>query len=220
MVEIREYRESDWPEIWRILQETVRAGDTVTVREGIGTGFGRASQPELAHDMALKAAETDATKRALATFGNPFGLALYDRDQAQVTKGRRKSQTAPGLANLVLTNLEGQEVRFASRADFLREALHQIDRLDTAETAYAFWSRNPAVFGKLTMGSEEGQPSARQLADALKERAREIGEPLASTSISATEANAAAGPTKGSLLTVAVSSPIRTSMPSRYEGRR
>ena len=72
---------------------TVRAGDTVTVREGIGTGFGRALQPELAHDMALKAAETDATKRALATFGNPFGLALYDRDQAQVTKARTKVAT-------------------------------------------------------------------------------------------------------------------------------
>jgi len=29
------------------------------------------------HDTALKAAETDATKRALATFGKPFGFALY-----------------------------------------------------------------------------------------------------------------------------------------------
>jgi hypothetical protein len=29
------------------------------------------------HDIALKAAETDATKRALATFGKPFGLELY-----------------------------------------------------------------------------------------------------------------------------------------------
>ena len=29
------------------------------------------------HDRALKAAETDATKRALATFGKAFGLALY-----------------------------------------------------------------------------------------------------------------------------------------------
>ena len=38
--------------------------------------------PEVAHEMALKAAETDATKRALATFGNPFGLALYDKDLA------------------------------------------------------------------------------------------------------------------------------------------
>ena len=29
--------------------------------------------------IALKAAETDGTKRALATFGKPFGLALYRR---------------------------------------------------------------------------------------------------------------------------------------------
>ena len=65
----------------------------MTVREGIGTGYGRAPQPELAHDIALKAAETDATKRALATFGNPFGLALYDRGQAQVTKARTKVAT-------------------------------------------------------------------------------------------------------------------------------
>jgi hypothetical protein len=33
------------------------------------------------HDIALKAAETDATKRALATFGKPFGLELYRKDK-------------------------------------------------------------------------------------------------------------------------------------------
>jgi hypothetical protein len=33
------------------------------------------------HDIALKAAETDATKRALATFGRPFGLELYRKDK-------------------------------------------------------------------------------------------------------------------------------------------
>ena len=48
----------------------------------------RASQPGEAHELALKAAETDATKRALATFGNPFGLALYDRDLAGVTQSQ------------------------------------------------------------------------------------------------------------------------------------
>ena len=31
-----------------------------------------------------KEAETDARKRALMTFGNPFGLALYDKTQANV----------------------------------------------------------------------------------------------------------------------------------------
>jgi len=30
MFEIREYRESDWPGTWPILQETIRAGDTYT----------------------------------------------------------------------------------------------------------------------------------------------------------------------------------------------
>jgi hypothetical protein len=30
---------------------------------------------------ALKGTETDATKRALATFGNPFGLSLVGREQ-------------------------------------------------------------------------------------------------------------------------------------------
>ena len=47
------------------------------MREGYGTGEGRGGSPGEAHDVALKAAETDATKRALVTFGKAFGLALY-----------------------------------------------------------------------------------------------------------------------------------------------
>jgi len=56
---------------------TARAGRASTIREGHGTGEGRGSSPGEVHDIALKAAETDATKRALSTFGKPFGLALY-----------------------------------------------------------------------------------------------------------------------------------------------
>ena len=58
---------------------TVRAGADRVVREGHGTGEGKGGSPGEAHDTALKAAETDATKRALATFGRPFGLGLYLR---------------------------------------------------------------------------------------------------------------------------------------------
>src|SRR4051794_20644150 len=65
---------------------SVRAGELTIVREGSGSGEGKALTPGEAHELALKAAETDATKRALATFGNPFGLALYDREQAGVRK--------------------------------------------------------------------------------------------------------------------------------------
>jgi len=56
---------------------TVHADGASIIREGHGTGEGRGTSPAEVHDIALKAAETDATKRALATFGKPFGLELY-----------------------------------------------------------------------------------------------------------------------------------------------
>ena len=56
---------------------TVQADGVIVIREGHGTGEGRGTSPGEVHDIALKAAETDATKRALATFGKPFGLELY-----------------------------------------------------------------------------------------------------------------------------------------------
>ena len=56
---------------------TVHADGVTVIREGHGTGEGRGTSPGEVHDIALKVAETDATKRALATFGKPFGLELY-----------------------------------------------------------------------------------------------------------------------------------------------
>src|SRR5215472_10117889 len=67
---------------------TVRAGEIKVIREGSGTCEATAATAGQAHELALKGAETDATKRALATFGNPFGLALYDREQQGVRKQR------------------------------------------------------------------------------------------------------------------------------------
>lgn len=60
----------------------VTVGDVV--REGVGAGHGIDADLGQAHESAIKEAETDAMKRALITFGNPFGLALYDKDQANV----------------------------------------------------------------------------------------------------------------------------------------
>src|SRR3546814_21006699 len=37
-----------------------------------------------AHESAKKESETDAMKRALMTFGNQFGFALYDKTRANV----------------------------------------------------------------------------------------------------------------------------------------
>lgn len=61
------------------------------MREGYGTGHGIDVDLGLAHESAIKEAETDAMKRALMTFGNPFGLALYDKDQANVCEKPRES---------------------------------------------------------------------------------------------------------------------------------
>src|ERR1700709_2182197 len=48
---------------------TVGAHDMTVVREGYGTGEALGSTLGTTHEKALKTAETDATKRALATFG-------------------------------------------------------------------------------------------------------------------------------------------------------
>jgi len=62
---------------------TVQADGATIVREGHGSGEGRGTSPGDVHDIALKAAETDATKRAFATFGKPFGLELYRQNRVQ-----------------------------------------------------------------------------------------------------------------------------------------
>ena len=67
-------------------------GDHFLVREGSGAGHGIDVDLGLAHESALKEAETDAMKRALMTFGNPFGLALYDKQQRQVTSSVREER--------------------------------------------------------------------------------------------------------------------------------
>jgi DNA recombination protein Rad52 len=65
---------------------TVRAGDASVVREGVGAGHGIDADLGQAHESAIKEAETDAEKRALKTFGNPFGQALYDKSQSNVAE--------------------------------------------------------------------------------------------------------------------------------------
>ncbi len=74
---------------------SARAGDFMVVREASGCAEGRGMTLALAHELAVKSAETDAMKRALATFGNPFGLALYDPEQAGVRPIRERTPKTP-----------------------------------------------------------------------------------------------------------------------------
>lgn len=98
---------------------TVQADGAVVVREGHGTGEGRGSSPGEVHDLALKAAETDATKRALATFGKPFGLALYGGGKKAFSQktaaherapANRIQEPAPNLNDTTTTTLPQESV--------------------------------------------------------------------------------------------------------------
>ena len=67
-----------------IAQVTVMINGTHRTGAGAGSGISKVENEADAHDSAAKEAETDALKRALRSFGNTFGLALYDKTKADV----------------------------------------------------------------------------------------------------------------------------------------
>jgi hypothetical protein len=113
---------------------------TIT-REGCGSGEARALTPGQAHELAIKAAETDATKRALATFGNPFGLALYDRELAGVTNRKTlmpKSEEGPWLLSLP----SGAGQSFNRSDEFIAALQETLSATNDIEQLFAIWERN------------------------------------------------------------------------------
>ena len=72
---------SDDPKcITYIARVRITVGDIV--REGTGAGHGRMGSIGDKYESAVKEAESDARKRALMSFGDQFGLSLYDKDKA------------------------------------------------------------------------------------------------------------------------------------------
>lgn len=72
---------------WRVgyvAKVRIMAGDVMREGTGFGSGMGKPEALGEAIESAVKEAETDAMKRAFMTFGYPFGLALYDKTQANV----------------------------------------------------------------------------------------------------------------------------------------
>jgi DNA recombination protein Rad52 len=148
---------------------TVRSGETVTIREGIGTGVGRSQRAEIAHELAVKAAETDATKRALATFGNPFGLALYDRELSHVSRPRDANRA------LTLILADGRTLTVPTQAAFAEAIRRELGEIETLEAAYEFWTQNLTVFTDLSR-TTQGADVVTTLVGALKERLHSIAE--------------------------------------------
>lgn len=63
----------------------IHDGEKSLFRDGTGYGSGISKSVGDAFEGAAKEAESDAMKRALMTFGYPFGLALYDKTQEHVS---------------------------------------------------------------------------------------------------------------------------------------
>lgn len=138
---------------------TVRAGDLKIVREGSGTGEANAPTPGQAHELALKSAETDATKRALATFGNPFGLALYDPDQAGVRKPSRRAPH-PSTNKLqgpwMLRSASGLSlVNYENESGFINALKQAMSVAGDIERLYDVWEQNIETLRAIHRSSKE-----------------------------------------------------------------
>jgi len=97
--------------------------------------------PGEAHENAIKEAETDATKRALSTFGNLFGLALYDKEQQGVQPLRSKSKNAPVVWTLLSTKGEKLE-QFDDPIVYCSEARQHIESFSNVNELSMFWKYN------------------------------------------------------------------------------
>src|SRR6476646_3741427 len=121
---------------------SVRAGAITIVREGSGTGEGKAPTPGQAHELALKGAETDATKRALATFGNPFGLALYDREQTGVRKSRGKRMPAVSSPWILRSSSGMEQASCDKPSEFATALRRSMSEAGDIEILFAIWEQN------------------------------------------------------------------------------
>lgn len=70
-------------------------------RQDFGAGHGYDRDLGLAHESAIKEAVSDAMKRALKSFGNPFGLALYDKERTNVQDVAAEEAAAQAEARAV-----------------------------------------------------------------------------------------------------------------------
>lgn len=109
---------------------TAMAGDRRIVREGTGTGSGIDRDLGQAHESAIKEAETDAMKRALITFGWPFGLALYDKSQENVESDKAPSKQEEPDDSADADRLIMQFSDFTSQAQMVEWANDQKRFLD------------------------------------------------------------------------------------------
>ena len=136
---------------------SVQAGEEQVVREGTGAGYTAAGSLAEAHALAAKEAETDATKRALATFGNPFGLALYDREQKNVR--RAKAPAAKPVLWEVRDSAGIVTGKYADPATCASSLVTAFEAADDVEDLQRLWEYNKTLIGRLQAMSVTASPA-------------------------------------------------------------
>lgn len=139
---------------------TVLAGERRIVREGTGTGSGIDRDLGQAHESAIKEAETDAMKRALITFGWPFGLALYDKTQENVEDAQAKQPERDDTEDA--DRLILQFADFTSQAQMTTWANDQKRFLDALsqpqyDRVLAAWKARHKLIGDRVLASRNGK---------------------------------------------------------------
>ena len=153
---------------------TVRAGDQVIQREGLGSGEALAGTAGQAHERASKAAETDATKRALSTFGNPFGLSLYkDKTEAPQPKkaAARAAKTAPSVQERSIDR--DKMIGPASENEAAVVERPYIERVETTLPVWVPAPSKPNGSGPISIEA----PATATTREQIEKSALPIGEP-------------------------------------------
>jgi hypothetical protein len=123
----------------------------------------------------FKAAETDATKRALATFGNPFGLALYDRELNGVKNRKALMPASDEYRGPWLLSLPSGAGQSFNRADEFIVALRKaLTEAPDIEQLFAIWERNVDAVRTISKQTNRSTPRgaiAQTLVAHMKARA-------------------------------------------------
>ncbi len=144
--EIGQSKAPGWGVTYLCKVRVVVDGDVA--REGCGAGHGIDRDLGQAHESAIKEAETDAMKRAFMTFGNPFGLALYDKQQANVGDDKP----------------EPPVVSFAEKNGFMVECREAIAGFVDSELLATWWMSDPQKKARRDYQLDQSQVDALKVA--------------------------------------------------------
>lgn len=163
---------------------TVHGPSGMVSREGTGFGHSNHAHSGEAHEKALKSAETDATKRALATFGSRFGLSLYQPPTM--------ARSASNLTNIAMLTLVAPDGKILSEdlspEAFLSGFQQLLQKIDSQHSLAALIKANISAKEQLAAdGMTAQEKSYIDAFDAMLTRRKgDLGAPSATEKIAAT----------------------------------